>query len=56
VKKIFFNFKGMHPTISIPLDKMNPLVIRQKLLAYLPEDLEKEHQTFDDQLETIFKL
>jgi len=56
VKKLFFDFKGVYPTISIPLDNNNPIVIRQKLLEYLTEDAERGHQSFDDQLETILKL
>jgi len=56
VKKLFFSIKGLYPTISVPLHDMNPLVIRKKLLEYLKEDLEKEHQTLDDQLETLLKL
>jgi hypothetical protein len=56
VKKLFFIIKGLYPTISIPLDDMNPLVIRKKLLEYLKEDLNREHQSFDDQLEILLKL
>lgn len=56
VKKIFFTLRGFSPDLSVPLDNMNPIVIREKLLEYLDEDLEKENQTFDDQLETILKL
>ncbi|HDQ22495.1 MAG TPA: hypothetical protein ENN28_00805 [Candidatus Uhrbacteria bacterium] len=56
VKKLFFTFKGLSPDISIPLEDMNPLVIRKKLLEYIDEDLEKEYQSIDDQLETILKL
>ena len=56
VKKLFFDFKGIYPTVSIPLDNNNPIVIRQKLMEYLIEDAERGHQSFDDQLETILKL
>lgn len=56
VKKIFFRMRGFYPTISIPLDNKNPLLIRKKLSEYLKEDIEKKHQSIDDQLETILKL
>ena len=56
VKKLFFDFKGLYPTLSIPLDNNNPTVIRQKLLEYLIEDAERGHQSFDDQMETLLKL
>ena len=56
VKKLFFTLKGLSPHLSIPLNNMNPLAIRERLLEYIDEDLEREHQTFEDQLETILKL
>ena len=56
VKKLFFGLKGMSPDFSVPLDDMDPLAVRKALLDYLDEDLDKEHQNIDDQLETILKL
>jgi len=56
VKKLFFLLKGLYPVFSISLNDKNPLVIRQKLLEYIKEDLDKKNQSIDDQLETIFKL
>ena len=56
VKKLFFSLKTLMPDISIDLDDVNPVAIRKRLLKYLDEDLEKEYQTIDDQLETILKL
>lgn len=56
VKKLFFTLKSVAPDFSIPLNDMNPLLIRKRLLEYLDEDLDKENQTLDDQLESILKL
>jgi hypothetical protein len=56
VKKIFFDLKGFSPSLSIWLDDMSPLPIREKLLENLEEDLEKERQNMDDILETLLKL
>jgi len=56
VKKLFFYPRGINPVISIPLFDKNPLLIRQKLMEYLKEDIERKTQSIDDQLETILKL
>ncbi|MCX6745348.1 MAG: hypothetical protein NTX82_07565, partial [Candidatus Parcubacteria bacterium] len=57
IKKLFFRRKGLNLTdISVPLDKMNPVIIRKQLLDYLNEDLEKEHQSMADLIEMLFKL
>lgn len=57
VKKLFLNMKGtILNDLSLPLLDNNPLLIREKLLVYLDEDLDKEHQTLADIFEQIFKL
>lgn len=56
VKKLYFDLKSVAPDLSIELNDMNPLVIREVLLEYLDEDLDKETQSFDDQLDTLLKL
>lgn len=57
IKKLFFTRKGINlADISVPLDKMNPILIRQQLLGYLREDLEREHQSTADLIEMLFKL
>ncbi len=56
VKKLFFSLKGLGPDLSVPLNDINPLEIRKKLLQYIDEDVERENQSIDDQLETILKL
>ncbi|OGY41779.1 MAG: hypothetical protein A2Y82_02805 [Candidatus Buchananbacteria bacterium RBG_13_36_9] len=56
VKKLFFTLKGFAPDLSIMLYDNNPLPIREKLLEYLQEDLEKEIETMDDIFEILLKL
>ena len=56
VKKLFFDLKGIAPTISVQLNNKNPLLIRKKLLEYLKENTERKHQSIDDQLESILKM
>ncbi len=57
VKRLYFEFKsGFRPRISIPLLDQNPLKVREMLLSYLSEDLEKEEESTTDLLERKFKL
>jgi hypothetical protein len=56
IKKVFFSLKSLMPDISVNLDKINPVALRKRLLKTLEEDLEREHQSIDDQLETLLKL
>jgi hypothetical protein len=57
VKNLYFEFKNVvRPRLSVPLDKMNPLPIRENLLKYLPEDLERTDQPLSEALAKIFKL
>jgi hypothetical protein len=41
---------------SIPLDDMNPVVIRRNLLKYLKENLERTTIPLSEQLTKLFKL
>ena len=57
VKNLYFEFKTVvRPRLSIPLNKMNPLPIREDLLKYLPEDLERTDQPLSEALAKMFKL
>lgn len=57
VKNLYFEFKNVvRPRLSIPLGNMNPLPIRENLLKYLPEDLERTDQPLSEALAKIFKL
>jgi len=57
IKKLYFKLKRLTPDdLSVPLFDNNPIPIRVKLLKYLDEDLNKEHQTVSDIFETLFKL
>ena len=56
-KKLYFEFKNpMKMRLSIALINMNPLPIRENLLKYLPEDLERTDQPLSENLARIFKL
>ncbi len=55
-KKLYFTVKSFGPDMSVPLKNLNPLLVREALLDYLEEDLEKENETLEDQLDTFLKL
>ncbi|MDO8667777.1 MAG: hypothetical protein Q7K35_01620 [bacterium] len=57
VKNLYFEFKSViKPRLSIPLNDLNPLPIRENLLRYLPEDLERTDQPVSEALAKMFKL
>ena len=55
-KFLYFNFKTLSPPLSIFLDEQNPITIREYLLEYMDEDLEKEDEHVTDTLNRLFKL
>lgn len=57
IKNLYFEFKNVvRPRLSVPLKSMNPLPIRENLLKYLPEDLERVDQPLSEALAKMFKL
>lgn len=57
VKNLYFEFKNVfRQRLSIPLENMNPLPIRENLLKYLPEDLDRTDNPLSERLAKMFKL
>lgn len=57
VKNLYFEFKNvLRQRLSIPLENMNPLSIRENLLKYLPEDLDRTDHSLSEGLAKMFKL
>lgn len=57
VKNLYFDFTSrIKPTLTIPLKEENPLRVRDILLDYLPEDVEKEDEPLSDIIERVMKL
>lgn len=57
VKNLYFEFKNaVKPRLSIPLVDRDPIYIREKLLKYLTEDLERTDQPLSEGLAKLFKL
>jgi len=57
LKRLYFEFKrSTHPHLSIPLRHMDALRVRNFLVRYLDEDLERENQPLSEQLTKLLKL
>jgi hypothetical protein len=57
VKKLYFEFKNtIKPRLSIPLIDTNPLIIREILLKYLPEDLERTDEPTSEGLAKLLRI
>lgn len=57
VKKLYFEFKNpLKHRLSIDLLDENPVIIRDYLLQYINEDLEKENEPLSEGLSKIFRL
>lgn len=56
-KALIFEFKnGLHPEMIIPFNEVNPLPIRENLLKYLEEDLERDDIPTTDMINRLLKL
>jgi len=56
-KKLYFEFESaLRPRLSIYIDNANPLKIRDILLNYLQEDLERENEPLSESLARLFRL
>lgn len=57
IRKLFFEFKNpIKHRLSIPLKDKNPIEIRDYLLQYLNEDLDKEHEPLSEGLAKMLGL
>jgi hypothetical protein len=57
VKNLYFEFKNpLRHRLSVPLNNLNPLPIRENLLKYLSEDLERTSEPISETFGKIFKL
>jgi len=57
VKTLYFEPRSyLNPRIPVPLQDQNPVAIRETLLLYLKENLDREDEPFTDQIGKIFKL
>ncbi len=57
IKNLYFEYKnGFKQRIAIPLEDQNPVKIREALLNFVDEDLEKEEMPAAESISRIFKL
>lgn len=57
VKQLYFEFKNSaRPRLSIPLRRMEALAVRNFLIRYLDEDLERDNPPLSEQLTKLLKL
>jgi len=57
VKTLYFEPKSFfNPRIPISLENQNPVQVREVLMRFLPEDIEREHEPVSDQIARLFKL
>jgi hypothetical protein len=57
IKNLYFEFKTLtRPRLSIPLRRMDALTVRNFLVRYLDEDLERSNPPLSEQLTKLFKL
>ena len=57
VKNLYLDFKSRGKrSLSIPLENVNPLDLRDLLNEFLEEDLEREQEFFDEALSRVMKL
>jgi hypothetical protein len=57
LKNLYFDFKAsMHPRLSIPLRRMDALTVRNFLVRYLTENLDRTDPPLSEQLTKLLKL
>jgi len=57
VKTLYIDFNSiLKPMISIPLEDTDPNAVRETLLPYVFENLDREDETLTDMLQRMYKL
>lgn len=57
LKNLYFEYKNsMHPRLSLPLRRLDALTVRNFLIKYLDEDLERTDMPLSEQLTKLLKL
>ena len=57
IKSLYFEFKNStRMRLSVPLKRMDALTVRNFLVRYLNEDLERENEPLSEQLTKLLKL
>ena len=57
IKNLYFEFQNsIKPRLSIPLNNINPINIREYLLKYLKEDLTRKNIPVSEELAKLFRI
>jgi hypothetical protein len=57
VKNLYITFTNrLSPMLSIPLEEANPIRLRQTLLPYLFENIDRDDESLTDTLTRVYKL
>ena len=56
VKSLYFNFNTLRPDLIISLEESNPLPIRETLLRFMQEDIEREKENPSNEITRLLKL
>ena len=57
VEKVYFAFASpIRPHMGVPLEGQNPLQVRELLLQYVPENLEREEELTSDSIARLLKI
>ncbi len=57
VSTLYLNIdSALHPLLSIPLEDVDPVEVRDCLLAFCPENLERTDETLTDMVKRVYKL
>lgn len=56
VKTLYFDLKGLRPSLSVDLMDQNPVKVREILLKFLKEDLTHDKELTGDELSRLLKI
>ncbi len=56
ISRLYLEFKGLRQRLSFPLGELNPLEVRNYLVRYMEEDLERANEPLSEQLTKLLKL
>ncbi len=57
VRRVYFEFKSaIKHRLSLPLHDVDPIIVRDNLLKYIPEDLERDEEPLSEVLGRLLKL
>jgi hypothetical protein len=56
VKKLYLEFKSFRPYLAISIEDTSPIILRELLLEYLPEDKTKDSEPPSETIERLLKI